>query len=539
MGICCSVISKESIIDTKINDNKLDKIIIISYSFMKNKITEDKIESVFPILLYSQLIEEKAEIRKTRNFFKWINMSTKFKKVIISFDINSIINSLKRQQIMESNDKLIDKKEDEDYLKNKGLSYTETGLRFYYSKNKIIFENMVLNSPSGVFRWISWIILCKIPDSRDNTYYNKLIGTKIKERKKNEILLEIEDTIIDKGSLANGIKSRLFRLLKSLRLIDHDIIELKEISYIMGFLLMISDIDELNVYYFMISLLSKTFSDNFGIRGFYIRGEPLLKACTSVFQKNFCKYFPELSEHFLEINFSFEYWISFWIKMCYINIFPNYLLLRIWDYFLIYGIPFLLSLGFSIVECFYEDLINNDKPENIVEFFKKLNPNLKSNYKRFEVLEYNIEDLISNAIKNYPITNNDINEEIKILFPDYENNFKYQYQDNNQNIQDNSESSSLIEENNPTTVDKIYVSEQDNSQNILSFINSNETYGVLEENKIENIELSISQYKYNVEDYYSDNSCEEIEDENITLNEHIKDLMNKQKELSKTSNLIS
>ena len=201
--------------------------------------------------------------------------------------------------------------------------------------------------------------------------------------------------------MVNGIKSSLFRLLKSLRLIDHEIMELKEISYILGFLLIISDIDELNVFYFMIALLSKTFSDNFGIRGFYLRDKTLLKACISVFQKNFDKYFPELSEHFLEINFPFSSWISFWIRMCYINIFPNYLLLKVWDNFLVYGIPFLLNLGLSIVENFYEDLMNNDNPENIVEFFKKLNPNLQSNYKRFEVLDYNIEDLISNAIKNY------------------------------------------------------------------------------------------------------------------------------------------
>ena len=183
MGVCCSVISKERIIDTKINDNELDKIIIISYSFMKNKITEEKIERVFPILLYSQLIEEKSDSKKTRHFFKWINMSIKFKQVFISLDINSIINSLKRQQIKESDDKL-DKKEDEIFIKNKGLSYTENGLRYYYSNNKTNFENMVLKSPPGVFRWISWIILCKLPDSRDNIYYKKLVDTKIKERKK-------------------------------------------------------------------------------------------------------------------------------------------------------------------------------------------------------------------------------------------------------------------------------------------------------------------------------------------------------------------
>ena len=235
--------------------------------------------------------------------------------------------------------------------------------------------------------------------------------------------------------------------------------------------------------------------------------------------------------------------------MCYINVFPNHLVLRIWDYFLVYGISFLLSLGLSIVEYFYEDLINNDNPDDILEFFKKLNPNQKSSYKRFTFIDYNIEDLLSNAIKNYSIPNYEINIELKTLFPNYNNNSKYNYIINHKfdkmnssflNEKENTIEDKCLLKRNNTKNDKNSSKTNDSKPNNSDIINSSdESYSILEENEIENIELSISQYKYNkLSDINnSDTSCDEIEDENIDINEHIKDLMSKQISLNKKSNI--
>ena len=547
MGVCCSELTNIRNFD---NENELDKIIIISNAFMKNKISENQIEQLFPNFLFNQLIEEKSDINKTRHFFKWVNMTTQFKQIVFSIDVNDIINSYKIQKNNnKKNIELIDENNENITFKNKGVSYTENGLRNYYNNNKIIFENKVLKCPPAAFRWISWEILCLLPESRDLKNYQKLIISKINEKKKDEILQEIEETIENKCIMFNEIKACLFRLLKSLTIIDNEIIILKGISYIMAYLLIISDLDELNTFYIIISLLSKTFSDKFGIRGFYIREQPLLKACNSIFQKYLDKYFPELSEHFQEISLPLSSWISFWIQMCYINIFPNYLVLRIWDFFLVYGISFLLSMGLSIVEYLYEDLINNDNPDDILELFKKLNPNLKSSYKRFSNIDYNIEDLISNAIKNYPISNDEIFIELQALFPNYNNNFKYVYIDNQNfdkrsllsvNEKETSTYDRNILENDNTEKDR-YTNNSNNKINILNFLNSSEeSYSILVENEIENIDLSISQYKNKkiLEDYYSENSCEEIEDENIFINEHIKDLMNKQISLDKKPNFL-
>ena len=545
MGICCSVMESTGNID---NESEVDKIIVISHAFMKNKITENQIEPLFPRLLYNQLIEEKSDIIKSRHFFKWISMSINNKQISFSIDINDIINSIKKQKIKENSNNLTDKDNKENNkisLKNIGFSYVENGLRSYYIKNKITFEKRILKSPPWVFRWIGWKILCNLPESKDIQYYEKLVLNKISKRKINEINLEIKDILDEKCIISYKIKPSLFRLLKSLIILDNEIIFFKGISYIIAYLLIITDIDEFNIFYFIISLLSKTFSDKYILRGLYIQEQPLLNACNSIFQKNLDKYFPELAEHFQEINFPLSSWISFWIQMCYVNVFPHYILLRIWDYFLVKGIYFLLSLGLSIVEYLYEDLINNDNPQNILEIFKKLNPNIKSSYKRFETIDYNIEDLICNAIKNYPITNDEINSELQILFHNYNNNYIYQYKDSNTQTKlkkeeldekEKLEKKLLTEIEQTETTENLY--NNTTTQKTLNIINSSTfSYNILEENQIENIELSISQNKKNSDNYDSENSCEEIEDENIYINEHIKDLMSKQTCHNKNSNL--
>ena len=544
MGMCNSVIPQTRNIDII---HELDKNIILAHSFMKNKSNNEQIQHYFSSLLYYQLIEEKSDEIKTRRFYKWIDMSTSSEKILYSIDTNQIINSLERQK---KEKEFRDEKAGEDhsihklFFKNKRISYTENGLRYYYNKNKTTFENRILKGPPGIFRWISWIIISELPDKRSYLYYEKLVDNKITKKKKKEILSTIEDTIEEKGFMVNEIKASLFRLLKALTIIDHEIIFIKGITYIFGYLLIISNNDELNIYYFMISLLSKTFSDKFGIRNLYTKDRALLVACNSVFKQYLKKYFPELSEHFAKIKLPFYSWISLWVQMIYINVFPNYLVLRIWDHFLIHGISFLLSLGLSIVEYLYEDLINCSTNEEILEFFKKLNPNLKSRYKKIETLDYNIEELISNAVKNYPITNEEINIKLNNLFPNFNNNYKYIFKDiNKKNII--RKSKSLNEQTNDTLSYSLDTNSEEieqndnkcnlNSSSLCSL--SNNTYNILEENINENITLSISQNNGFSELYYEDDSCEEIEDEDIYIDEHIKDLMKKQTCFNRKFNL--
>ena len=81
------------------------------------------------------------------------------------------------------------------------------------------------------------------------------------------------------------------------------------------------------------------------------------------------------------------------MQMAYVIIFLNHILLRVWDYFFIFGLGFLISLGLSITEFLYDDLINIDEPEEIENFVKFLNPsNIISIRLRDKIINYDIEN---------------------------------------------------------------------------------------------------------------------------------------------------
>ena len=535
MGICGSMIILEKNIDT---ENTLDKIILLLNFFIKDKLKKDQIKPFLSNLIYYQILSEKSDFVKIRRFSKWIEMCSIMKTFPFSNDINSIINSLQKEKSIKNDEKNYIKY-DIFYKKGmKEISYTETGLRNYYIKNKTKFESRILKSPPGIFRFCSWLVLSEVELNREYSLYEKIITIKIKKKLHIEIINVIEETIKEKCEKSNLIKSCLFRLLKAIIILNPDFLYLKEISYILSFLIVISDFDEINIFYMIISLLSKKH-----LHGFFIKEKPLLNICIKLFEKNFEINFPELKLHFNEINFDFNSYIINWIHIFYINTFSIIYVLRIWDYFLVKGISFLINFTLSLIETFYEDLINIKNSKEFFNFIKKLNPD---KYSLYPEIEFNIENIIINANKKYKITNEDIFNELKIEYPNYKLEFNY-------NIKNINEQTVVINDNYSISDEILSTIDRYGSIHSLSTVNNNDInicyYNLnnfikkgninLQENMNDNIELSISQK--NMYDNISENEFDDddIEDENnFYLHQHIKDLINKQEYYSLNSNFI-
>ena len=537
MGICGStILSKE---DIK-NENDIDKIILLINSYIKNKLSDDKIKTFLSDLLYYQVVLEKSDFVKSNRFTKWLEMSSLLKMLPLSNDINSIMNSINKKKIIENTN------EKNNYLKYniffkkgmKEISYTEIGLRNYYIKNKLKFESRMIKSPPSIFRWCSWLVLSKTDINRAYSYYEKILEIKINKKKHMQIVNIINDIIKEKCTKLNLIKSCLFRLLKSIIILDPDIFFLKEISYILTFLIIVSNFDEINIFYMMISLFSGNESKKFGLKGFFIKEKPLLNICYKIFEKNFQNFFPELDEHLNQHNIKINSSIENWLQICYINVFSIIYIVRIWDYFLLKGISFLINLGLSLVENFYEDLMNLNNEQDLMIFFKKLNPD---KFNMNSEIEFNIEEILSNAIKKYKITNEEIYQELTKTYPEYKYEFEYDYKNISEQetkILNNEES----DEERLSTVDRCG-SPKNINNNCLYHLDSliNKGYPDLEENNNDDIELSISQKNvFGENNCLTEDSFEDIEDENnFNLHEHMKDLKNKQKYLNLNKNFVS
>ena len=537
MGICGSTILSEE--DIK-NENDIDKIILIINSYIKNKLSDEKIKTFLSDLLYYQVVLEKSDFVKSNRFTKWLEMSSLLKMLPFSNDINSIMNSINKKKIIENTN------EKNNYLKYniffkkgmKEISYTEIGLRNYYIKNKLKFESRMIKSPPSIFRWCSWLVLSKTDINRAYSYYEKILEIKINKKRHMQIVNIINDIIKEKCTKLNLIKSCLFRLLKSIIILDPDIFFLKEIAYILTFLIIVSNFDEINIFYMMISLFSGNESKKFGLKGFFIKEKPLLNICYKIFEKNFQNFFPELDEHLNQHNIKINSSIENWLQICYINVFSIIYIVRIWDYFLLKGISFLINLGLSLVENFYEDLMNLNNEQDLLTFLKKLNP---GKFNMNSEIEFNIEEILTNAIKKYKITNKEIYQELTKSYPEYKYEFEYDYKNISEQetkILNNEES----DEERLSTVDRCG-SPKNINNNCLYHLDSliNKGYPDLEENNNDDIELSISQKNvFGENNCLTEDSFEDIEDENnFNLHEHMKDLKSKQEYLNLNKNFVS
>jgi hypothetical protein len=252
---------------------------------------------------------------------------------------------------------------------------------------------------------------------------------KINKKSYIEIINIIEDIIKEKCNKSNLVKSCLFRLIKSIIILDPDIFYLKEIAYILTFLIIVSNFDEINIFYMMISLFSGNEDKKFGLKGFFIKGKPLLNICYKILEKNFKDLFPELDEHLIQSHIEIKSFIENWIQICYINIFSIINIVRIWDFFLIKGISFLINLGLSLIENFYEDLMNLKNGQDLFIFLKKLN---SDKYNIHSEIDFNIEEILSIANKKYKFSNEEIYNELIMSYPDYKYEFEYDYKNINE-----------------------------------------------------------------------------------------------------------
>jgi hypothetical protein len=538
MGICGSIILSEKNMK---KENDIDKIILIMNSFIKDRLSTEKIKPFLSDLLYYQIILEKSDFVKSNRFIKWLQMSSILKTFPFYNDINLIMNSFERKEEIKN------EKEKNNYIKYdifykkgmKEISNTEIGLRNYFIKRKSKFESRMLKSPPSVFRWCSWLILSKTNINREYIYYEKIIEMKINKKSYIEIVNITEDIIKEKCNNSNLIKSCLFRLIKSIIVIDPDIFYLKEIAYILTFLIIVSNFDEINIFYMMISLLSGNEDKKFGLKGFFIKGKPLLNISYKIFEKNFKNLFSELNEHLIQSHIEIKSIIENWIQICYINIFSIINIVRIWDFFLLKGISFLINLCLSLIENFYEDLMNLKSEQDLLIFLKKLN---SDKYNINSEIDFNIEEILSIANKKYKFSNEEIYNELIMSYPDYKYEFEYNYKNINEiNIKILNNKESINEK--LSTINIYYSSNNNLNNNCYSRLDSliNNGYINLEENNNDNIELSISQKNIFGEDNcLSENSFEDIEDENnYNLHEHMKDLKSKQEYLNLNKNYIS
>ena len=492
------------------NDTPFKKKIQEEYNFLKNykpiKIKENE-NNEDKNNISKGIINPIRQKKRLERFSKWFKMILSFeneiydtiskKKKILNTSNNDFSNSENNKNI-----KINKKNVNEDSTRNSSLSLLknhnnfELSLRKYYDLNKLLFIKRVKKGPPDSLRWLSWMIILNIPEIRKESIYQKYKLMKIEENRNSQIQKDITRTFINNNIKENEKKKKekiLYNILKSICNIDKECGYCQGINFITGFLLEISDFNEVETFYMLISLFSKEFDCNFNLRGFFIDNFPLLKIFLYIFDIILEIEKPDLKKHIFKLDIPHEVWIGKWIQTLYTICLPNYLNYRIWDNIICNGLFFVISFSISLIEILEKDLISLKEDVDFSEYFKNFFHITNGNGNPYSSLLYQfkennikcilLENIIENAQKkhnNYVtknLFNNLFNEFVEknsfCLKYSIKYNMDFSYNNNSNGIYMNNFHITKISNNSfisDSLKDESELSDSDNQENDINFI---------------------------------------------------------------------
>ena len=113
-------------------------------------------------------------------------------------------------------------------------------------------------------------------------------------------------------------------------------------NFIVGFLLKVTNFDEIKTYYFLKNILPH-------LKGYFENGFPLLTKNKNLFHKLFNKLFPKLNKHFNNKDVFSQFWLGKWLQTLFILSFPFDECCYIWDLLLIKGFDFSIYVCLAII----------------------------------------------------------------------------------------------------------------------------------------------------------------------------------------------
>jgi len=281
------------------------------------------------------------------------------------------------------------------YMNNLNKEYSqrtqaEFGLRKYYTKNKKKFQEKLLKGPPESFRWASWLVSLDVPEYRTNEQYYSLLSQKAEIMIETQIEKDLHRTLTDDNLFSNETsRKQLFNVLKAFAVNDKNVAYCQGMNCIAGFLLVVSEYNEIDSFYLMLALFSYSSGDtnSLGIRGFYLPEFPLLQLYLYQFDYIFYKKMPKLKKHFENLGIPNEAWVSKWFQTLYTICLPLDVVKRLWDCLFASGLEFLFNFTLAILKHFEEDLIKFNDMIDLSEYLKSMNPylNKKENKQKIDI----------------------------------------------------------------------------------------------------------------------------------------------------------
>ena len=318
-------------------------------------------------LSFQSMEDNKAKIIKNDNSliknFKNMKSSTNIKRFKKLTSQNFKSTSSKKNGITLSN--YTDKK-------------IENGITEFYVIQNSKFIERIRKGPPDCFRWSSWCIINNLPIDRNNTIYENYTNMSLEKENKDRIIRDIERTFserqIDKKELRKMERS-LYRVLKAFWNIDKVVGYCQGMNLLVGFLLILSDFNERDTFYILISNFSQTFKSRkkyeYNFRGLFSEEFPLLHFLNYIFDCLLNLYAHELKNHLDKMDMPLDLWMGKWFQTVFTIILPINWCQRLWDNIFAENIFFMVKFGIAFTLMIKDDLMKMGEEIEILNYFKE------------------------------------------------------------------------------------------------------------------------------------------------------------------------
>jgi hypothetical protein len=201
----------------------------------------------------------------------------------------------------------------------------------------------------------------------------------LEKENKDRIIRDIERTFSDTN--VNNVELRkmetsLYNILKAYWNLDRDVGYCQGMNLIVGFLLLVSNGNELDSFFLLISNFSSTYKErkkyNYSFRGLFSEEFPLLYFLNFIFDILLEEYIPEVKKHLDEMGITYDLWIGQWFQTLFTIILPVNWCKRLWDCIYSENIFFMVKFGIAFIRILKDDIMNKSEEIDIIDFFKDL-----------------------------------------------------------------------------------------------------------------------------------------------------------------------
>jgi hypothetical protein len=240
----------------------------------------------------------------------------------------------------------------------------------YLCKAKtILMTDLLVKGPPNNIRWLIWISLVRTKYSNLNNekIFNDLVQRDLKEDIVFQINKDLHRTAPENKyfQTEEGLKS-LFNILKAIALVDHRVSYCQGINILAANILLLSDGNQYETFFFLRYML-----EVLNVREFYTRGFPQLHQYIYVIKRLIKEKFINVHNKIESIGLPDEVWLFKWLQTLFSLTIDFSIVVRLWDCIIGQNdLSIIIKFCLALIKLFESNILEATDMSEFMDAFK-------------------------------------------------------------------------------------------------------------------------------------------------------------------------